>query len=234
MVRKITSYRVKRLGVCLLLTAACLVQISEVSAREIDYDNGEEINELCAGCHGEFAQGGKNGEYPRLAGMPAAFIDKQMHLFRDRKRPNMPMLEYVDERQFPDDEIADIAAYLSRVELKSKMPPIDETSEFNAFERLQIAKHVLNIARYPGDVELGKKLYNRECRSCHGSVGQGDTDKAVPMLAGQYTSYLQRQIEKYNKGIRIHDEEEPDSTFFTEFSKQELDAIFAYLSVVDD
>ena len=37
---------------------------------EYDPENGEEINELCAGCHGEFGQGGKEGEYPRLAGQP--------------------------------------------------------------------------------------------------------------------------------------------------------------------
>ena len=40
------------------------------AATEADLDNGEEINELCAGCHGEYAQGGSEGEYPRLAGQP--------------------------------------------------------------------------------------------------------------------------------------------------------------------
>ena len=51
-------------GLCLSLTAG--------SAYAIDMENGEEINEVCAGCHGEFGQGGKAGEYPRLAGMPGA------------------------------------------------------------------------------------------------------------------------------------------------------------------
>lgn len=205
-----------------------------VSAREIDYYNGEDINELCAGCHGEFAQGGKNGEYPRLAGMPAAFIAKQLHLFRDRKRPNMPMLEYVDVRQFPDDDIADISAYLSQLKLESKLPPLKEGPEFDAYERLQLTKRLLNIAAYPGDVELGRKLYNRECRSCHGRDGVGDVDKAVPMIAGQYTNYLQRQVQKYLKGIRIHDEADPQNELLAEFSAEEIEAILAYLSVADD
>ncbi len=218
-----------------LLTTVLLVSgIAELQAREIDFYNGEEINELCAGCHGEFAQGGKNGEYPRLAGMPAAFIDKQMHLFRDRKRPNMPMLEYVDERQFPDDEIADIAAYLSQLKLATRLSPLKEGPEFNAYERLEEAKRVLNIARYPGDVEKGRKIYKKECRSCHGSEGEGNTKKAVPMLAGQYTNYLQRQVEKYLKGIRIHDEDDPENELLAEFSHEELEAIFAYLSIADD
>lgn len=207
---------------------------TSLQAREIDYVNGEEINELCAGCHGEYAQGGKDGQYPRLAGMPAPFIDKQMKLFRSRKRPNIPMLEYVDERQFPDDEIADIAAYLSQLKLQTKMSPLEEGAEFNAYERLEEAKRVLNIARYPGDVELGEKIYNRECRSCHGSKGVGDHDKAVPMLAGQYTNYLQRQIQKYLDGIRLHDEDDPEETFFKSFTQEQFEAIFAYLSIADD
>jgi cytochrome c553 len=208
--------------------------VTVLPAREIDYDNGEEINELCAGCHGEFAQGGKNGEYPRLAGMSAAFITKQMVLFRDRRRPNMPMLEYVDERQFPDEEIADIAAYLSQQQLATKLSPLKEGPEFDAFERLEEAKRVLNIAAYPGDVELGRRLYNRECRSCHGREGGGDVDKAVPMLAGQYTNYLQRQVQKYLNGIRIHDEDDPQNELLAEFSAEEIEAILAYLSVADD
>lgn len=218
-----------------LLFSALLFSMSGVSqAREIDYDNGAEINEVCAGCHGEFAQGGKSGEYPRLAGMPAAFIGKQLHLFRERKRPNMPMLEYVDKRQLPDDDIADISAYLSQLKLNSKLPPVKEGEDFDAFARLQDAKQVLNIARYPGDIESGRKLYNMECRSCHGRVGEGDRYKAVPMLTGQYTNYLQRQVMKYIKGIRIHDEDNPDGKFLSEFSKEELDNIFAYLSTLDD
>jgi cytochrome c553 len=208
--------------------------IGSLQAREIDLYNGEDINELCAGCHGEFAQGGKDGQYPRLAGMPFAFLSKQMHLFRDRKRPNMPMLEYVDLRQFPDDEIADISAYLSQLKLASRLSPLKEGPEFDSLARLQEAKKMLNIARYPGDVEQGRKIYNKECRSCHGRDGLGNTEKAVPMLAGQYTNYLQRQVEKYIKGIRIHDEDDPENELLAEFTHDELEAIFAFLSAVDD
>jgi cytochrome c553 len=205
-----------------------------LQAREYDAYNGEDINELCAGCHGEFGQGGKEGEYPRLAGQPAPFLSRQMHLFRDRKRPNMPMLEYVDLRQFPDDEIADISTYLSQMKLITKLSPLKEGPEFSAYERLQETKRLLNIAAYPGDVEQGRKIYNKECRACHGREGVGDVDKAVPMLAGQYTNYLQRQVEKYLKGIRIHDVDDPENELLAEFSKEEIEAILAYLSVADD
>lgn len=203
-------------------------------AAETDLENGEEINELCAGCHGEYGQGGKQGEYPRIAGQPEQFIIKQMHLFRDRKRPNIPMLEYVDERQFPDQEIIDVSAYLARIELPTKLPPLVEGEKFNAHERLQLTKRLLNIGRADGDVEAGRKSYNRECRSCHGDKGWGNKKKGVPMLAGQYTNYLQRQVVKYLKKIRIHDEDDPDDELLADFSDAELQNIYAYLSIVDD
>ena len=81
-----------------------------------DLEIGEEINETCAGCHGEYGPGGKEGEDPRLAGLPATFIAEQLLLFRDRTRTNLAMVEYVDHRQMPDDEIAHVAAYLAGIE----------------------------------------------------------------------------------------------------------------------
>ena len=219
----------------MLLLCAMLLSADAWSSptSEPDLENGEEINELCAGCHGEFGQGGRGGVYPRLAGQPAAFIEKQMHLFRDRKRPNIPMLEYVDERQFPDQEIIDIAAYLAQIELPTRLPPIEE-GKFDSLERLLLAKKVMNVPRFEGDVEAGKKLYNKECRSCHGTDGTGDREEGVPMLAGQYTSYLQQQVPKYINKVRIHDEDDPEGEFLGDFSAEELRDIFAFLSVVDD
>jgi len=204
-------------------------------AYEYDPDIGEEINDVCAGCHGEFGQGGKDGEYPRLAGMPAAFIAKQLHLFRDRKRPNMAMIEFVDERQMPDEEIQHISIYLSGIKLETRLPAVDETApDFNAYERLLASKRTMQIGRAEGDAEKGAKLYKKECGSCHGSDGFGSRKKAVPMLAGQYTNYLWRQVKKLRDRVRIHDEDEPNEELLDDFSDEELKDIFAYLSIADD
>lgn len=204
-----------------------------ISGNCADLRNGKDINEVCAGCHGEYGEGGKDGEYPRLAGQPAGFIAKQLHLFRDRKLPNMAMLEYVDERQTPDADIEDIAAYLEQVELLKRLPPIDESKKFDPLERLMLVKRTLNIRRSDGDVDLGRKLYNKECRSCHGTDGWGEKTKDVPMLAGQYTNYLLRQVERYRQRIRIHDESDPQE-LLDEFTDEEIANIFAFLSSVDD
>ena len=114
---------------------------SQVMGFEYDPDFGEEINEVCAGCHGEFGEGGKEGEYPRIAGMPAKFLTKQLELFRERARPNIAMVEFVDHRQMPDEDIFQISTYLERIKLKTRLPPVDETApDFDAYARLLESK----------------------------------------------------------------------------------------------
>lgn len=222
------------LATILLIPVTAAGATPDFSTMEVDLLNGEDINETCAGCHGEFGQGGKEGEYPRLAGQPRDFLIKQLLLFRDRTRPNLAMVEFVDHRQMPDQDILDISVFLRQIELPTKLPPIDENApDFNAYQRLVDAKRVVQIPRVDGDIDNGERLY-KECRSCHGRDGYGDHDKAVPMLAGQYTEYLWRQVGKYLDGIRIHDEESPDDELLREFTEAEIQDIFAYLSVIDD
>jgi len=204
-------------------------------AREPDMDNGEEINEVCAGCHGIYGEGGKQGEYPRLAGQPLQFLADQLLLFRERRRPNLAMVEYIDERQMPDPDIQDVSAYLAAIELPTRLDPVDEHAPgFDALARLEEAKRVLQIPRAEGDTHAGEKLYKRECASCHGRDGRGDAQDAVPMLAGQYTNYLWRQVDKYQAGIRIHDRSAPDERLLAEFDKTELRDVLAHVSTLDD
>jgi cytochrome c553 len=219
------------LGVLCLLSAS----VAAAGAPEPDLANGEEINEVCAGCHGDSGQGGKQGEYPRLAGQPEAFLVRQLELFRERERPNMAMVEYVDHRQMPDADIADISAFLAAIELPTRMPPVDPNAPgYDALERLQQAERVMQIPPAPGDVAAGGRLYRKECASCHGRQGQGDRAKAVPMLSGQYTNYLWRQVDKYLAGVRIPDPEAPDDRLLAEFERDELRDIFAYAATLDD
>jgi cytochrome c553 len=215
-----------------LLTAWWLP--ATAAGEDFDRYNAEDINVVCATCHGEYGEGGKDGEYPRLAGQPASFIASQLHMFRDRTRPNIRMVEYIDERQMPDEDIKDISAYLSQIKLPSRLPPLKKGKKFDPLERLLQAKKTLNIPRYPGDVKAGEKTYKFECRSCHGDEGRGRADKGVPMLSGQYTKYLKRQVKKLINKVRIHDRDAPKEELLADFTEEELNNIWAYLSVVDD
>lgn len=196
---------------------------------EIDLELGEEINEVCAGCHGEFAQGGKQGEYPRLAGLPVNYLARQLKLFKLEKRRNMPMRPYANERELPDEDIPAITNYIAQIKLITQMPEFEENMP--AYEKLLIAKKVFNIPRAEGDIARGKKIYKIECRSCHGRDGKGKKNSDIPPLTGQYTQYLLKQIKAIARSEREHDD---DADFFAKMSPEDIRDIMAYLSVMDD
>jgi cytochrome c553 len=210
----------------------CAGANAEGETPAIDLELGEEINETCAGCHGEYGQGSIDGEYPRLAGMTAVYIARQLRLFKQRKRINLPMLPYTNERELPEEDLVSIAAYLASIQLPTKLPPIDAAG-FDALKRLQASKKVVNIATYPGDVEAGRKFYKKECASCHGRDGYGDDDKHIPQLAGQYSVYLLRQVENIRTDERFHDDPD-DAGIFREYTDAEIAAMLAYLATLDD
>jgi cytochrome c553 len=209
--------------------------LAAIPLHAADLDLGAEINETCAGCHGEHGQGGKEGEYPRLAGLPARYTAEQLVLFRDRSRMNQAMVEYVDHRQMPDADIAHISVYLAGIVLPSRLPPADESAPgFDAYRRLLDSKRVVQIPLTEGDPGQGERLYRRECGACHGSDGMGKEDEAVPLIAGQYTNYLWRQVDKYLRRERIHDKDDPEAELLAEFTREEIRDILAYVSTLDD
>ena len=206
-----------------------LVSQSIAESPEIDLELGEEINEVCAGCHGEFGQGGKNGEYPRLAGLPAKYLIDQIKLFKEEKRKNMPMRPYANERELPEEDVPAISHYLSQIKLTSTMPEFEENT--TAYEKLLIAKKVFNIAKVDGDVAVGEELYIDDCQLCHGKKGMGKDDSDTPQLTGQYIEYMVKQIKSFANGERWHEYSEE---LFADMEPEELQAIMAYLSIMDD
>jgi len=216
-----------------VIILASMVSVYAMAGQEVDLRYGEEINETCAGCHGEFGQGSLDGEYPRLAGMDQEYLIKELRSFKERKRLNIPMVPYTNDRELPEEDIQAVVAYLRSIKLPTKLPPLDEES-FDALERLKAGKQVINIARYPGDIEKGRALYKTECESCHGKDATGDSKKDAPMLAGQHSQYLLKQIGHFAQAERVHDDEPDDAMIFSSFSEQTVSDLLAYLSILDD
>ena len=183
-----------------LLLAGVLASSAAVA---VDREKGKEINGTCAACHGDQGAGGKKGEYPRIAGQRVAYIENQLKSFRSRTRVNIPMYPYTQERELSDVDIKDIAAYLAGIELSNRMPTFKGTED--ALTRLLMVDRVMIIPRAEGNLEHGEALYQKQCAACHGKTGKGRG--MFPMLVGQYTNYLKRQVDLYLKGDRPHDEE---------------------------
>ncbi|UCV21426.1 c-type cytochrome [Ferribacterium limneticum] len=198
-------------------------------AAAVDLEKGKEINGTCAACHSDNGQGGKKGEYPRIAGQQVKYIESQLRSFRSRTRVNIPMFPYTQERELSDADIKDIAAYLAGIELDTKMPTYKGTED--ALTKLLMAEKVMIIPRAEGDLANGEKLYQKQCAACHGKTGKGRG--MFPMLVGQYTNYLQRQVDLYLKGDRPHDEEGTVG-LLNALKAQDIQDILAYLTSIQE
>ena len=209
-----------------------------------EQESGKEIYGPCAACHGELGQGGKRGEYPRIAGQRAAYIEYSLKKFRSRERINIPMFPYTQERELSDADIKAVAAYLASIELPTKIPDFKPTDD--ALTRLKAMEKVMIIPKLEGDLANGKRLYQEECAYCHGVDGRGKT--RFPMLVGQYTNYLQKQINAFVKGERPHDkvadddEEEDDKRkpagvqrgVLNRLAEKDIQDILAYITHLQD
>ncbi len=211
----------------LLLMLLTLYLAGTVHAQNLD--KGKEINSTCAGCHGEFGQGGSRGEYPRIAGQRAAYLADQLKSFRARKRVNIPMYPYTQERELPDEDIKDVAAYLASIELPTKWPVFKETDD--ALTRLTLTERVMIIPRVSGELVNGEAVYQKKCAACHGRSGTGQG--VYPMLVGKYTVYLKRQIEKYLANERPH-EDAATGGILTTVTPKDVQDVLAYLTALQE
>jgi len=194
-----------------------------------DMAKGKEINGTCAACHGQYGAGGKKGEYPRIAGQRAAYLEDQLRSFRSRKRMNIPMFPYTQERELSDEDIKDVSAYLAAIELPTKWPVFKDNDD--ALTRLTAMEKVMIVPRAEGNVDNGGAIYQKQCASCHGKTGKGRGK--FPMLIGQYTNYLMKQMDSYVKGERPHDEDDSRGILAT-LKDSDMQDILAYLTTLQD
>ena len=144
-----------------------------------DIARGEAAFVICQGCHRVGALGRVDGSYPRLAGQHATVLIKQLSDVRSGRRNNPKMLPFADHQSLSVQEIADIAAYLQQL----PVPP-DQGQGTGT------------------DLARGGKLYEKDCASCHGMHGEGNTDKFYPRVSGQHYRYVQREVRMIRDGAR--------------------------------
>ena len=205
------------------------VLLLSLPATAADLEKGKEINGTCAACHGDHGQGGKKGEYPRIAGQQVKYIESQLKNFRARTRVNIPMFPYTQEREMSDEDVKDVSAYLAGIELPNAMPTY--TGKEDALTRLLMAEKVMIIPRAEGDLDNGGRIYQKQCAACHGKTARGRG--MFPMLVGQYTNYLKRQVDLYLKGDRPHDEEGTVGVL-NALKAQDIQDILAYVTSLQE
>lgn len=170
-----------------------------------DIKRGEEAYEVCSACHLPSGAGRPDGTFPQLAGQHPTVLIKQIADIRGGLRDNPIMYPFAATLTDPQ-ELADVSAYIQSLKI-----PHDN-------------------GKGPGtDLELGKKLYERDCVTCHMKNGEGDGAKFYPVLAGQHYKYMLRQATEIRDGKRRN--ANPDMVkIIKTYNDKEIDAIVDYMS----
>ncbi|HSG89083.1 MAG TPA: c-type cytochrome [Pseudomonadales bacterium] len=169
-----------QLAAAALLTVATL---SPASAAEPIADPGESAYGDCILCHGTEGRGSEPVSAPRIGGMEAWYIERQLTGFRKGWRG-------VHEDDYQGGEMRVMALALE------DDAAVKEVAKL--FARYPVAAQVETV---DGDADHGSALYG-VCAACHGAKGEGNVTLMAPALAGQNDWYLVTQLNHYREGIR--------------------------------
>ncbi len=137
---------------------------------------------MCFACHGPNGNSA-NPAYPRLAGQSAVYLDEQLHLFRDGRRPN-PIMSAM-AAGLSNRDIDDLAVYFA-----AQTP-----AGLDADPALWKAGRALYIS---GDRARDVPA----CAACHGPTGHGNPAAGYPALRAQQSAYVVAQLQSYADGTR--------------------------------
>jgi cytochrome c oxidase subunit 2 len=164
-----------------LLIALCTACLS--AQAEGDPAKGKTHFVTCLACHGENGEGNKELNAPRIGGMEAWYVSRQIQNFRSGSRGSDPKDIFGQQmtpmsQTLPDDQaVEDVAAYVASL----SSPKAGAT--------------------VTGDAEKGKASY-AICAACHGANGEGNQALNSPALAGQHDWYTVRQLQYFKDGTR--------------------------------
>lgn len=164
----------------LYLIFACFAAGPALAA---DLENGAGAFEVCAACHGPDGAGKTALNAPRISGMPAWYMERQLHNVKKGIRGADPRDIWGTQMRpmvltlADDAAVADVAAYIETLDSPMPEPTLD------------------------GDAEQGK-IYYATCAACHGPQGQGMEALNAPPLVGLDDWYIVRQIEAFKGGLR--------------------------------
>ncbi|MFP4138617.1 MAG: c-type cytochrome [Halomonas sp.] len=208
-----TSKRIAS-GLGLLLGAG--LAAGQVLALEGDAERGEAAAGTCVACH-QADGSGKNvpdGEsWPRLAGLDAEYLAKQLHDFKAGRRENATMLPFAN--MLDDQQIADVAAYYSQLPATQGEGGDVDAALLERGERLATR----------GDWDD----YIVSCKSCHGPGNQG-VGGTFPGIAGQHAGYIESQLRAWQTEERGNDPQHLMGAVAQRMSDEDITAVAAWLA----
>jgi cytochrome c553 len=158
----------------------------------------------CFTCHGFRGEG--DGRTPRLAGLSAGYLAKQLEDYANETRRDATMTPIATAMSARERRA--IAHYYAR--LPSEMTAQD---------------HAATMALYRhGDAARGI----RACANCHGARGQG-RGAAKPTLAGQPAAYTAEQLRRWRLAVRRNDPLDVMGRVARPLTDEEIEALAAMI-----
>ena len=166
---------------------------------------GKEKSALCQGCHGEDGNSA-SPDFPKLAGLSAAYIQKQIHDFQKGKRKD-PVMSDMAATVTENQDLLDISAYFaSQKQMKGDSPVVNKAGRL-------------------------KYLDNNGCVNCHGENGKGiPANPLTPAIGGQHKDYLLKQLKAFKSGSRNNEPSGMMPFLAGMMSDAELDDVASYIS----
>lgn len=203
-----------------LVSLALAALVPPLSVFAADVDRGAAIAlqgtstgvPACSSCHGPEGMGQAQAAYPRIAGLHAGYLARQLKAFRSGARANAIMGAMI--KSLTDEDIADVAAYYGSLEVPA--PQVDAPSSTQTELALPLALF--------GDWS-GRDL--PACGQCHGPEGQG-IGASFPGIAGQHASYLKAQLLAWRSGERTNDPLGLMASVARRLTAAEIEALAAY------
>ena len=174
-----------------------------------DAGKGKAKSVQCVACHGVDGNS-VNPQWPKIAGQSAAYIYKQLQMFKQMKRVNVLMNPQAG--MLSEQDMHDLAAYYSS--LKRSPGATDE-------ELLEAGQLI-----YRGGIpDKGVPA----CMSCHGPRGSGNPAALFPRVSYQHATYSSQRLRDYRDGKVTYPGAEIMSGVSTRLSDEDIRAVAAYL-----
>jgi cytochrome c553 len=167
------------------------------------------VNQVCAGCH---AADGNSvvAANPKLAGLNAEYINKQLTDYKSGDRKNAVMSGMV--ASLSPQDMLNLAAYFSAQQPKPGTAKDRELA-------------LLGQKVYRGGV-MGAGV--PACASCHGPLGQG-IPVQFPRLAGQHSDYIYAQLNNFRVGARANDGAKMMRSIAAKMTDADMKAVASYI-----
>ena len=141
----------------------------------------------CTGCHGPQGRASNEGFVPRIAGKPAAYLQRQLLSFRDGARRHDGMARLLEG--LPDAYLQEIATHFATLDLPPEKSPSKPISSAAAQRAVRLVREGDRASNIPS------------CAACHGER-LGGLLPGVPGLAGLPRYYTAAQLGSWRVGMR--------------------------------